>query len=602
MSKAWFRIRQLVTIFLMVSLPILALYPAEAQAMSAGSAFNSLLGNVDTSSTTPGYYQTEARGAFVAGGFNVHFANNNFQLINITPPSFSAGCGGISMFFGGFSFISGAQFSALVQNILQAAIGYAIQLAIQTLCPACEAVLQVLQKAAQMANSLANNTCQMAQDIVNKGASMLGLPGLSGSNTDESQTGNATKKGSSGQCADEVSSSGNGSGFLSSLNSGICQFAASAQAEITKLDTQIGGAGETAQADKQSNEFGNLTYEALRSAGVSSWESIDVLMSLVGTAIVSPPASCVGSTSCSGSTSDYKPLFAAGINKHLRGLVLDYLCGMTNSAALVNEGQSTGDESFCQNLAGTTGTNATPEGAVWQTLQGTKVYYCVGVANSPAVNWPTSGISGMLTGTMGDCTNVQSAPLDLVAINAEGTNEQNTNWSSYSQQGFLVYVSQTLQTAVNDVANNQPLAPSAIQLIQEAPFPLYQVIDLAAVYPTTATQLVDAASQTIALLLAERMLVEVMDNVMDATQISNQNAHTVSLAGAMNVLSSIREQQAAVTQRALTLNSYELQMMSEVRQIQRLIQDQVMQQGIMGNEQYSQALMSGLTLGSGPNS
>lgn len=592
MSRLWQLTRQFITILLMVSFPLLTLYPDQAAAMGAGSAFNSLLSGADTSTTSPGYYQTEARNAFVAGGFDVHFANNSFQLINITPPSFSAGCGGISMFFGGFSFISGAQFSALVQNILQAAIGYAIQLAIQTLCPACEAVLQVLQKAAQMANSLSNNTCQMAKDAVNEGASLMGLQGLG---KDGSNGGNPLKGGASSQCAKTQASGGNGSGFLSSINSGVCQFAASADAKLTSWMSSLSGPSQSAEADKHANQFGNLTYAALRAAGVSSWETIDIFMSLIGTSVVAPPASCKGSKSCPGSTTSDKPLPFVGLSKSLKPLVLDYMCGATNSTALAS---NSSNEAFC---AAMDGQGAVSQGGAWPMLQNTPVYYCAGEANSPAVQWPSTDIPDM-NGTMGDCTIVDKADISTVAAGSAPQSEQGGQWSSFSQQGFLVYVTNTLDGAVNAVANNQSLSPQVIQLIQSAPFPLYQVIDLAAVYPSTATQLVNSAAQTIALLLTEKLLINVMHNIMGASQISNVNANTISLAGAIDVLSSVREAQSKVTQRALQLNDYELQMLTEVRQIQRLIQDQVMQEGIMGNQQYSQALMSGITLGSGPNS
>lgn len=602
MSSLWQLTRRFITVLLMVSFPLLTLYPDQAAAMGAGSAFNNLLGNADTSTTTPGYYQTEARNAFVAGGFNVHFANNSFQLINITPPSFSAGCGGISMFFGGFSFISGAQFSALVQNILQAAIGYAIQLAIQTLCPACEAVLQVLQKAAQMANSLANNTCQMAKDIVNGGASLLGVQGLGkNSGSEANAITSSIEKGAPSQCASDVASSGNGSGFLSSINSGVCQFAASADSKIMGMLSSMSGPAQSQQAGKHADEFGNLTYAALREAGVDHWENIDIFMSLMGTEVVAPPASCEGSTSCPSAKKNYPALTFAGQTPNLKPLMLDYLCGSVNSAALDADPSN---ESFCETMDGTNSSSVPTNGA-WSLLQSTPIYYCGGstttVGSTSNVNWPSTDIP-MMNGTMGDCTDVVKSNIEAVASGEISPTEQTPGkWSSFSQQGFLVYVTNTLDGAVNAVSNDQPLSPQVIQLIQKAPFPLYQVIDLAAVYPSTATQLVNSAAQTIALLLTEKLLVDVMSNIMGASQISDADTNTISLSGAMNVLSAVREEQSKVTQRALNLNDYELQMMTEVRQIQRLIQDQVMQEGVMGNQQYSQALMSGITLGSGPN-
>ncbi len=55
----------------------------------------------------------------------------------LVPPSFSAGCGGIDLFGGSFSFINMNQFVDLMRAVASNAAGYAFQLAINAMCPDC---------------------------------------------------------------------------------------------------------------------------------------------------------------------------------------------------------------------------------------------------------------------------------------------------------------------------------------------------------------------------------------------------------------------------------------------------------------------------------
>ncbi len=559
------RARYLISVLLMLALPLLSLYPAEAQAVpSPDAAFSGLLSSADVSVTQPGNYNTEARSAFVAGGFTVHFPTDNFQLFNITPPSFNAGCSGISMFFGGFSFISGAQFSALVQNIMQAAIGYAIQLAIQTLCPACEAVLQVLQKAAQMANSLGNNTCRLAKSIVNEGASMLGI---SSSGDDVGKIAGSIENGAPNECAQDTASTGNGSGFLSSLNSGVCQFAASAVSGIENMLQQVPGAGSTEAQDRSKVFLGNTTYQALTKMGYTSNEDIEVLMTLLGTTIVGEPSG--------GSQDPTSPLPPLGVEwgKELKPLTFMYLCGTSQNAV----SQYPAAYGFC--LSYLTGMPGGGSGS-WPAMNNYQVYVCNGTNGSLNLQSPDNA-----------CTNVISVPISE-AMGGAGTQAA---WSAASQDGFLALVESTLTTAVTDVANGTPLQQNAIQLIQNVPFPLYQVINLAAVYPDIAQNLISNASVSIGLMLTQHLIMTVLSNL---SQGSTQAQHTVGFSNIIRTVEGIKVAQQAETADELRANDLELQMMHEVRQVNRLIQSQVMEEGLMGNQAYATDIMGNVTMGS----
>jgi hypothetical protein len=567
--------RRYLSLLLIVGIGCMPLYPIVANAaVGPGQALSNLIGGADISTTNAGYYSTEARNAFVAGGFSIHFPTDNFQLINIQPPSFNAGCSGISMFFGGFSFISGAQFSQLVQNIMQAAIGYAIQLAIQTLCPACEAVLQVLQKAAQMANALGNNTCRLAKDGVDDLAGALGIGAGSKSTIPDIEQ--DITSGKSSECANIKASMGDGSGFLSSLNSGICQFAANAYSGIESILNQHSGASQQVMANKLKNSLGNTTYQALHAMGIQTNAATDILMTLVGTTVDGEPPSGGQSP-----VQMFPPLSPPMKGGTLTPIVYLYTCGdqPNPGKALGNGGEAAGfvqnvDE-FCANLAGKAGI-----GNMLSEIQKYSLYYCS--RTEPGSNY-TSLPPGLQA-----CTNVKTGPVQDVMDGTDGP-----GWSSSSQNGFLVDIDNYLMTAINDVQTGKALGTKAIKLIQAVPFPLYQIIDLAAVYPDVATQLLSNASDVIALMLTEKMIIQVTH------ALSQTNTIAKNLSGSDAVLraeSDIQKSQDAITQRILLANNLELQMYSEVRQVNRMVQNQVMQEGLMGNEAYAAGLMGNLTM------
>lgn len=136
--------------------------------------FNSMV-NV----TDGGYYKSLGRG--VVAGPSVVIRNRRVRtdLINFVPPSIDAGCGGIDMFLGSFSFINGEQFVHLMQSIAANAAGYAFKLALSTMCPTCEAAMSSLQKAIQQLNSMAGDSCKLAETAVNFFADKIGATELS---------------------------------------------------------------------------------------------------------------------------------------------------------------------------------------------------------------------------------------------------------------------------------------------------------------------------------------------------------------------------------------------------------------------------------------
>ncbi|MBF0609509.1 MAG: hypothetical protein G8345_00750 [Magnetococcales bacterium] len=130
--------------------------------------------------TPADFYMSQRRGVVTGGNFVVRNKLTNPTLLAFTPPSAKAGCGGIDIFGGSFSYINKDQFIALMRSIASNAAGYAFQLALEGMCPECAAVMTKLQKDIQFINSLMKNSCQAAKDLVNASGIGPGLRRLAG--------------------------------------------------------------------------------------------------------------------------------------------------------------------------------------------------------------------------------------------------------------------------------------------------------------------------------------------------------------------------------------------------------------------------------------
>lgn len=112
-------------------------------------------------------------GYLVGGSMYVRTPVRTINLISVTVPSVSAGCGGIDAYLGAFSFINTDQLQAMAKGIMSNAIGYAFNLALETVCPQCKAVMNDLQDMVNKVNMNNMTTCQAAQGLVNGVASQI---------------------------------------------------------------------------------------------------------------------------------------------------------------------------------------------------------------------------------------------------------------------------------------------------------------------------------------------------------------------------------------------------------------------------------------------
>lgn len=124
--------------------------------------------------TEAGAYQTQGSGYYTAGGFRARSRVIDVNPVTITPPGIRAGCGGIDIYTGAFSHINTDQFVALAKAIPSNAIGFAFELALETVSPAIKGTVDQLQSIIDRVNSTNLNSCDLAQGLVGGGLAMAG--------------------------------------------------------------------------------------------------------------------------------------------------------------------------------------------------------------------------------------------------------------------------------------------------------------------------------------------------------------------------------------------------------------------------------------------
>lgn len=126
--------------------------------------FNSL--GYSSNVTKPHAYQGQAAGYYSGGSLYLRAPVRSIQFAHIDAPRLDAGCGGIDIFTGGFSFINGKQLEAFGKNIMSNAIPYFADLALTTWAPQINEEKSKFQDWAQKFNANSMSTCQAAQDLV----------------------------------------------------------------------------------------------------------------------------------------------------------------------------------------------------------------------------------------------------------------------------------------------------------------------------------------------------------------------------------------------------------------------------------------------------
>ena len=125
--------------------------------------------------TNPGAYDAQTRGFIIGGSLSARVPSTQLQPISIKPPSIKAGCGGIDIFGGSFSYINADQLVNMLQAIGQNALGYAFSLGLEAVCPTCNSVIKALKDTMDKMNKFNMDSCMASKALVNTAGESIGL-------------------------------------------------------------------------------------------------------------------------------------------------------------------------------------------------------------------------------------------------------------------------------------------------------------------------------------------------------------------------------------------------------------------------------------------
>lgn len=137
------------------------------------STFNGMI-----NTTSPDAYTTERRGVFHGGSVVARNQIKEISVLNFTKPHAGAGCAGMDLYGGSFSYINKEEFVNFLRTVAGNSQGYAFQIALSSMCEKCAQQMDALQRKVQELNQYLGNSCQLAQGIVNDSLGAMGRKGL----------------------------------------------------------------------------------------------------------------------------------------------------------------------------------------------------------------------------------------------------------------------------------------------------------------------------------------------------------------------------------------------------------------------------------------
>lgn len=111
-------------------------------------------------------YNGQKAGYGTGGGVTVRNRVMNSKYATVQLPAFDAGCGGIDIYAGGFSFIDSTQLIETLKSIGASSTGYAFLLGLETVSPQIANTIRQLQSWANTINSTGINSCETAAQLV----------------------------------------------------------------------------------------------------------------------------------------------------------------------------------------------------------------------------------------------------------------------------------------------------------------------------------------------------------------------------------------------------------------------------------------------------
>lgn len=112
-------------------------------------------------------YKSQAAGYYTGGGgVVVRSPVKSTQLMSVHLPEIQAGCGGIDIFTGGFSFINSKQLVEALQAVASNSAGFAFMLGLESVSPSISNTMRQMQSWANTVNGIGMNSCETAAQLV----------------------------------------------------------------------------------------------------------------------------------------------------------------------------------------------------------------------------------------------------------------------------------------------------------------------------------------------------------------------------------------------------------------------------------------------------
>ncbi len=116
--------------------------------------------------TRPTAFTGQSAGYATAGSLYIRTQARNSTVAQLTLPNLRAGCGGIDIFTGAFSFLSKEELIAMSKAIAANAAGFAFQLALESISPSVAKTVAELRDLAQQVNNMNISSCETAASLV----------------------------------------------------------------------------------------------------------------------------------------------------------------------------------------------------------------------------------------------------------------------------------------------------------------------------------------------------------------------------------------------------------------------------------------------------
>ncbi len=236
-----------------------------------------------SASTPPGLYQGQSGGMITGGAYAYRVPARTITPLSVQLPRLRAGCGGIDVFTGGFSYVDANELVSMLQNIGATAKAFAYQLALRIVSAQISATLSDVWTTAQRFLNRTISSCEASQRLVGGAVRLVA--------------------GQTAGCAAEKMLAA-GMDYADAVRA--CQ---QASAPSAAPSGPVGRASSTL--------IGNLVYDRAR-AWYPTWDQqmLEVLMGMVGTVVVDPSGQ-----STEGALTVYPSLLLADGESWLRALL-----------------------------------------------------------------------------------------------------------------------------------------------------------------------------------------------------------------------------------------------------------------------------------------